>query len=215
MARFLLLGATGGTGTHFLPLLLSQSHHVRCLVRTPSKLPQPIPPNVEVIQGSITNATINFPALVADIDYVVVMLGDTSLQHSGATPVCDFIKKLIPAMRAAGVSRILYQAGGFSCPPNESLGIILSTLRYTIARKFEGQHRDNEAVMRYFVDECSDIEWMVHRAGIGGDGASKGVLVRSNEGKLGIGTFGDCARFSLGVVMDDQAVRRIFGSYYK
>lgn len=72
---------------------------------------------------------------------------------------------------------------------------------------FLGQHADNEAVMKYLVEEAPDIEWMVHRAGIG-SGDSKGVLRRSpnSESKCSVGTFKDCAAYNLKTVQDRSAV---------
>jgi uncharacterized protein YbjT (DUF2867 family) len=49
---FLVFGGSGGTGKHFIKQALSDGHRVRALVRTPSNLPYA--PNLEIIQGSIT-----------------------------------------------------------------------------------------------------------------------------------------------------------------
>lgn len=68
-------------------------------------------------------------------------------------------------MRGHGVTRFLYQAGGLSTPYQGHLSPLLWTIRHTVARGFEGQHRDNEAVMAYLAEEAQDLEWMVHRAG--------------------------------------------------
>lgn len=204
-STFLLLGATGGTGKHFLTLALSHGHAVRAFVRTPSKLPSPSPARLEVTQGSITDLTnIDFDALVKGADYVVCMLGDREAQESTKINAA-FMKELIPAMRTHGVKRLLYQAGGFSRPYQTSLSPILWVMRNTIARSFEGQHQDNEAVMAYLATECMDIEWINHRAGIGGDGESKGSLERTT-GWPSVATFKDCAEYSYRLVMDDGAV---------
>lgn len=204
-STFLLFGATGGTGKHFLTLTLAQGHTVRAFVRTPSKLPSLHDSRLEITQGSITDlANIDFDTLVKGADYVVCMLGDREAQQTTKINTA-FVKKLVPAMRTHGVKRLLYQAGGFSRPYQVSLSPILWVMRNTIARSFEGQHQDNEAVMAYLATECMDIEWVNHRAGIGGDGESKGKLERST-GWPSIAPFRDCAEYSYRLVMDDGAV---------
>lgn len=199
---FLVLGATGGTGKHFVAQALGDGHTVRALVRSPGKLPSPSP-NLQVVQGSITDP-IDTDALVQGVDYVVSMLGDKNLQRDNK--VCTtFVKKLVPSMRKHGVRRFLYQAGGLSRPYQGSLSPILWLLRYTLARGFDGQHQDNEAVMEYLATEAMDIDWIVHRAGIGSDGPSKGTLVRSSK-DFSVATHRDCAEYSYRTIMENAAI---------
>ena len=201
---YLVFGATGGTGKHFVPLVLQAGHKVRAFVRNPAKLAiQNSNQDLHVEQGSITEA-VDLDTLVAGADYVVSMLGDRALQQNAAINTA-FVKKLIPAMRRHGVTRFLYQAGGLSTPYEKQLPPLLWTLRHTIARGFEGQHRDNEAVMAYLAEEARDIEWIVHRAGIGGDGPSKGTLKRSHT-KFSVATFRDCAQYNYRSLSDASAI---------
>ena len=78
-------------------------------------------------------------------------------------------------------------------------------VRAAAARGYRGQHEDNEAVMRYLTDNAPDIEWMVHRAGIGSDGPSKGDLERSVK-RISIATFTDCATYNYRLLDDSSAV---------
>jgi putative NADH-flavin reductase len=212
-ATFLVLGATGGTGKHFVPLVLQEGHKVRALVRSPNKLsPSTTTKGIEIIHGSITDPTIDFDALVKDTDYVVCMLGDKEAQRTQKINL-GFVQKLVPAMRTHGVKRFLYQAGGLSRPPGGSLSPLLWVVRNTVARGFEGQHQDNEAVATYLATEAEDIEWIYHRAGIGSDGPSKGRLERS-QGWPSIGTHVDCAEYSLRLVRDERAIHTADFSYY-
>jgi nucleoside-diphosphate-sugar epimerase len=225
---FLVFGGTGGTGQHFIRLALADGHRVRALVRTPAKLELQDQvhqsSNLELVTGSITDSDSLRPQsldnLLINVDYVVCMLGDKVLQSQ--QKIClPFIQSLIPSMRRNGVKRILYQAGGLSKPYNGSLSPILWILRNTIARGFNGQHEDNEAVMKYFGEECTpvngkgqgDIEWIVHRAGIYGDGPSKGRLERSGD-RYSIGVHRDCAEYNYRIVRDEEAVYTSDFSYY-
>jgi putative NADH-flavin reductase len=197
-----LVNGTGGTGKHFVSQALKDGHRVRALVRNPAKV-EVSDPNLELHTGSITNIT-DISKLVQGTDSVVVMLGDKEAQQTSKINTA-FIKQLVPAMRQHGVKRLLYQAGGLSKPHNGELTWTLWILRHTLARSFNGQHLDNEAVMEYLATEAKDIEWMVHRAGIYGDGPSKGRLERSNT-TFSIGNFRDCAEYSHRLIKDDAAV---------
>jgi len=203
-AVFLVLGATGRTGRHFLSLVLENGHHVRALVRNPEKVAIQHP-HLEWRQGSISDDD-KLDDLVRGVDIVVSLLGNASLQKQEKINT-QFVKRLIPAMRRQGVKRFLYQAGGFTKPYKQRLPLMTWILKNTMARSrgLIGQHKDNEAVIEYLVEEAPDIEWMVHRAAIISDGPSKGTLKRSKT-RTGLATFGDCAAYNYALVMDDSAL---------
>lgn len=218
--HFLVLGATGGTGIQFVPLALASGHKIRALVRTPSKFPTTMTSNanLEVIQGSTTDANLDTDSLCSGgITAVICMLGDVNAQRTTKINTA-FVQKLVPSMRKHGVKRFLYQAGGFSRPYGGSLSPIVWTLRHTLARGYAGQHEDNEAVNEYLATEANDLEWIVHRAAINPNATgSKGVLVRA-EGDWavpGIGTFEDCAAYTLKLVGDEKAIRTCSLSSYQ
>lgn len=217
-ATYLVFGATGGTGKHFISQALGDGHRVRVLVRTPAKLTQQNPEleaqrgsSLEVHQGSIADVA-RLDELVQGVDFVVSMLGDKALQKDALINTA-FVKQLIPAMRRHGVKRFLYQAGGLSTPYKGRLSPLFWTLRKTLASSFDGQHKDNEAVMAYLAEEAQDIEWMVHRAGIGSDGPSKGTLTRS-EKSFSIATHVDCASYSYRLLQDASAIHTADLSWY-
>ncbi|RZJ86515.1 MAG: NmrA family transcriptional regulator [Hymenobacter sp.] len=184
---------------------------MRALVRTPAKLTQQ-DANLEVWPGSITDE-LDLDSLVAGVDFVVAMLGDVHLQQHARINTA-FVEQLVPAMRRHGVKRFLYQAGGLSRPYQGHLTPFLWLVRHTLARGYTGQHEDNEAVMAYLATAASDIEWMVHRAGIGSDGASKGVLRRSTA-KFSVATHCDCAAYNYRTVQDASAIHMCSLSYYE
>ena len=162
-STFLVLGATGGTGKHFVAQALADGHRVRALVRSPSKLLLK-EESLDVRHGSITDS-IDMDDLTSNIDFVISMLGDKQLQRHSMINT-EFVKRLVPAMRRQGVKRFLYQAGGLSRPYGGHLPPLFWAIRKTLALDYDGQHRDNEAVMEYLATEAGDIEWIVQRAGI-------------------------------------------------
>jgi len=208
----LVFGATGGTGQHFVARALADGHRIRALVRNPSKMSSSSD-NLDIREGSITD-NVDMNSLVQGVTHVVVMLGDKEAQKTNKI-VTAFIKKLVPAMRTQGVKRILYQAGGFSKPYGGELSWLLWLLRNTVVRAagFEGQHQDNESVMEYLATEAKDLDWIVHRAGIGGDGPSKGVLDRSAT-NFSVANHIDCAAYNLKILMDDSAIHTADFSWY-
>ena len=62
--------------------------------------------------------------------------------------------------------------------------------------------------------EAKDIEWMVHRASIISDDASKGILFRSKT-KNSLATFIDCAMYNYRLLMDNSAIHTCELSYYQ
>ena len=208
---FLVLGGTGQTGQHFVRIALEEGYRVRALARDPAKFAM-TDANLEVVLGSITDE-LDLDSLVNGVDFVVSMLGNAEAQREREVNT-ELVRKLVPAMRRQGVARLLYQAGGLSAAPGKKLPLMLRLIRATVARKFIGQHRDNEAVMRYLTDEAADIEWMVHRAGISGEGPSKGTLHRSDKA-VSLAPFVDCAAYNLRTVMDPSAVHTCDTSSYR
>lgn len=209
-STFLVLGATGGTGKHSVAQALADGNRVRALVRSPGKLPTGVE-NLEVWDGSITDP-IDTDKLVEGVDFVVSMLGDKTLQKDAKINTA-FVKRLVPSMRRHGVKRFLYQAGGLSRPHESHLSPIVWAIRHTLARSFIGQHQDNEAVMAYLATDANDIEWIVHRAGIGSDGPTKGALKRSTT-KLSIATHLDCSTYNYRTIRDESAVHTADLSHY-
>ena len=209
---FLVFGATGRTGQHFVSLALSAGHQVRALVRSPEKMAIQ-GSNLHLYKGSISDYGA-FDELVHGVDCVVAMLGDAKLQREKKINTL-FVKRLIPAMRRQGVKRLLYQAGGLTRRYKEKLPFVPWLLRNTIARYggLIGQHEDNEAVIEYLVEEADDIEWIVHRAGITSDGPSKGTLERSKT-RISLVTFRDCAEYNYRTIRDDSAIHTYDVSHY-
>ena len=209
---YLVFGATGRTGRHFVSTALHEGHKVIALVRNPDKV-ETKNTNLKLIKGSIIDYK-GIDELMIDVDFVICMIGDAELQKTENVNAV-FIEKLIPAMRRKGVKRLLYQAGGFTRPYKQNLTLMFWLLKQTLVRfaGLLGQHRDNEAVIKYLVENAADIEWMVHRAGIAGDGSSKGILKRSKT-KFSIATFADCAKYNYDLVKDHSAIHSCDLSYY-
>lgn len=211
-STFLVFGATGRTGQHFVKIALANGHKVKALVRNPSKMKQQHI-HLELIQGSIMGDQ-DIDALLHDVDVVICMLGDAQQQQKEPINTL-FVKRLIPAMRRQRVKQFLYQAGGFTRPYKQKLPLLTWILKNTMARRagLLGQHKDNESVIEYLVEEAQDIDWIVHRACIIAEGPSKGRLQR-DQTKFSLATFGDCAAYNYSLLKDDSAIHTCDLSYY-
>ena len=210
---YLVFGGTGRTGKYFIELALREGHRVRALVRSPEKMDLQHP-NLEVVIGAIPDYE-PLEALLSEVDFVVSMLGDAHRQQRENVNTA-FVKRLVPAMRRQGVKRLLYQAGGFTRPYKQALPFTSWILKQTLVRfsGLLGQHRDNEAVLAYLVEEAMDIDWMVHRASLYGDKPSQGRLNRSKT-KFSIACFVDCAQYSYQLLSDASAIHSYDLSYYQ
>ena len=210
---YLIFGATGRTGKHFIKIALREGHRVRALVRNPEKL-EIQDPNLEVVVGAIPDYE-QLDTLLSGVDFIVSMLGDAHRQQRENVNTV-FVKRLIPAMRRQAVKRFLYQAGGFTRPYKQALPFTSWVLKNTLVRfsGLLGQHRDNEAVLTYLVEEAMDIDWMVHRASLYGDKPSQGELKRSKT-KFSIACFVDCAQYSYKILSDASAIHSYDLSYYQ
>lgn len=207
----LVLGATGRTGRHVVALALARGHEVRALVRDPARLTVQHP-HLHVHQGSVPDVD-DLDDLVRGADGVVCLLGDVEAQARTKVNTA-FVQRLVPVLRRHGGPPLLYQAGALSRPPGRRLPPALRAVRATLPRGYRGQHEDNEAVMEHLVRAAPDLPWVVHRAGLGGDGPSRGVLQRS-AGRPSVATFGDGAEYALRALTDPAAVRTCDVSRYR
>lgn len=211
-STILVFGGSGRTGRHFVEIALNKGHVVRALVRNPAKFAIHNP-NFDLRQGSIANGA-NLDELLQGVESVVCMLGDAKMQSKENVNTA-FVKKLIPAMRRQNIKKFLYQAGGATKPYEKNLPFGTWLLKNTLVRMsgLLGQHRDNEAVIKYLVEDAKDIDWVVHRAGIFSDGPSKGVLVRSKD-RISMASFVDTATYNYNALNDPSAVHTYDMSVY-
>jgi putative NADH-flavin reductase len=98
-----VLGASGATGRHVVATALERGHRTVALVRRPGTFP-PRDGLAEVTWPDVTDPSALALALPG-ADVVISALGGAS---KGPTTVCtDGIRSAVPAMKAAGVSRLI------------------------------------------------------------------------------------------------------------
>jgi putative NADH-flavin reductase len=204
----LIIGATGATGKHFAKVALSKGHAIRALVRDVSKLPDDVTthPECDVMTGSFTDKTL-LDTAVQGVEGIVVMAGDAKRSRADKF-MFAFVQNLAESMRKHKVKRLVYQAGMFSPGFGETFSYaawIMSTVVGTIIG-INGLVQDNNAVIQYLGNECSDLDWTVTRPGMLQEGPSQGKLVLS-EVRGATVTFEDLAACHLETLQDATAFR--------
>ena len=119
--KIAIIGATGGTGRHFLQLASERGHDVTALARTPSKLDAG-PPSVKVRRADARDATSLADALDADLDAVVSIVGASGLLE--ARKVTDLYSvsasNLIEALSRKRLKRlVVVSSAGVESQPND------------------------------------------------------------------------------------------------
>jgi putative NADH-flavin reductase len=96
------VGATGGTGSHFVKLALAQVLEVQAIVRNVSKLPEDVRNNSDFhfVEGDMLDPSVQEKA-VAGVDSVIVMTGNKELSAQPGGFMLPFIKDLVSGMHAA------------------------------------------------------------------------------------------------------------------
>ena len=117
MSTILVTGASGFVGSHTVPALIAEGHHVVALVRTPTagetvvgRLPQAQRPALERRIGDVTRPATLAPAM-AGVDAVVHLVAIPRDLNGGADLRLintEGTRAVVAAMHAAGVRRLVH-----------------------------------------------------------------------------------------------------------
>jgi uncharacterized protein YbjT (DUF2867 family) len=109
--KVLVTGATGYIGAQLVPELLAAGHEVRCLARSPEKLPASIAARVHAVRGDAFDPASLAPAL-AGIDVAYYLIHSMGISGSAfAERDREAARNFAAAAEAAGVRRIVYLGG--------------------------------------------------------------------------------------------------------
>jgi uncharacterized protein YbjT (DUF2867 family) len=198
--KVLLLGATGGVGSHVLRLALSAGHEVTVLVRDASQLD--VDDGVRVVVGDATSAS-DVAAAVAGQEAVVNAVGSRQVRHPVEVEVG---RALLPAMATAGVRRLVVCSAFGVGDSERDANALQKMFFHTVLGKVYEAKEVADAEVR-----ASDLDWtLVYPTRLLDGPASGEVAVgeRLPEGASGSISRGDVARFMLAQLGDDAWVRR-------
>lgn len=102
--QVIIFGATGSLGSHILQQALAKGYTVRAFTRNAGKLTGINNPNLEVIQGDVSNFDEVYKA-ISGVDAVLCALGDGTKGNVRANGT----QNIVDAMEAAGVDRLVCQ----------------------------------------------------------------------------------------------------------
>src|ERR1700674_4463377 len=104
--RFLIFGATGGTGQQLVSQALERGDEVTAFVRTPSKLSLEHP-RLRKLQGDITDPE-SIRSAVPGHTAVLSALGVTSFKGP-TTLLSEALKEILAAMEASNMKRLIWE----------------------------------------------------------------------------------------------------------
>jgi 3beta-hydroxy-Delta5-steroid dehydrogenase / steroid Delta-isomerase len=166
LGRVLVTGGSGFVGANLVTTLLDRGYQVRSFDRVPSPLPQH--PQLEVLQGDITDAAVC--ATAADgIDTVfhtaaiIELMGGASVtdeyrQRSFAVNVGG-TENLVHAGQAAGVTRFVYTSSNSVVMGGQNIADGDETLLYT--HRFNDLYTETKVVAERFVLSQNGVRGML------------------------------------------------------
>jgi uncharacterized protein YbjT (DUF2867 family) len=203
--KLLLLGATGGVGSHLLRQALAAGHDVTVLVRDESGLDDAArhdADGVRVVVGDATSADDVAEAVVGQ-DAVLNAVGSRRVRHPVEVEVGE---ALLPAMRASGVRRLVV-CSAFGVGDSEAdAGALQKIFFHTVLGKVYEAKEAADAQVR-----ASGLDWtLVYPTRLVDDPATGDVVASEHlaDGASTQVTRADVARFMLAQLGDDTWLRR-------
>jgi len=157
--KLVVLGASGQTGLCLIEQALSQGHTVTALVRTPSRITLQHE-RLHVLKASIFSVE-DLTAAFRGQDAVLSTLGFSKFTMPAVTGYTDSARAILPAMRAAGVSRFIVMTAFYTdVVSSYDRGFIVSWCIIPIIKRVLVNMREMEV---YLEKEAGDLDWTVVR----------------------------------------------------
>ncbi|QKE84622.1 NAD(P)H-binding protein [Arthrobacter sp. NEB 688] len=211
MSTLLVLGGSGRTGIHVLAHAVARGHHVRALVRDPSRVAAP--EGVQLITGT--------PARIDDIrraaegaDAVISVLNNgRASDNPWAAPVSpptfmtDAARSTLTVMGEQGITRIVATSSqGVAEDWRRISPLMRGLITHSNIKVGFADHNGVDAALR-----ASDVDWTLARAVALTDRPARGPLHAAVPGTGKPGRFvnrSDLAGFLVDTVENDAWVRR-------
>ncbi|XP_071505066.1 flavin reductase (NADPH)-like [Diadema antillarum] len=153
--KLTIFGSTGNTGLELVKLALDEGHEVVTVVRNPAKLSSIQHEKLQVVEGDIFSTEF-LQTHLDGCDAVLSCLGSNSLTQA-TTIYSGSMKAIVPAMRAAKVSRIIIITSWYvKVDPNDDPGRMA---RWVIRPMLSKPLNDMAVMAKYLEDECQDIDY--------------------------------------------------------
>ncbi|USI74981.1 NAD(P)-dependent oxidoreductase [Sphingomonas morindae] len=203
--RLLVLGATGATGRLIVRAALARGLDVAALVRSAAAAAAALP-GATLIPGDATD-----PAVLAEAvrgrDAVISALGTPASPFRRVTLLSDATRALVPAMRAAGVPRLIAITGIGAGDSRGHGGLLFDRLILPLLlRTVYADKNRQEAIVR-----ASGLDWVLVRPTMLTNGAGGGAIdARDHLAGVQGGRIAraDVARFVLDQLDEDRWLGR-------
>jgi uncharacterized protein YbjT (DUF2867 family) len=173
--KVLVIGATGGTGTHAVRRLLDRGDFVRALARNPSAITLRHE-RLEVVQGDARDAD-SIDRAVQGVDAVLCAFGPRSLKKDDLQET--LARNLSRAMHKHGVKRLVNLSAWGAGDSAAQSGLFFSIIRNTILRQVYADKERGEAIL---LDPS--LDYVNVRPGRLLDGPARGGVKASLDGKV-------------------------------
>ena len=187
--KVLLLGATGGVGSHLLRAALAAGHEVRVLVRDATALD--VTEGVDIVIGDATTVS-HVAEAVRGQEAVLNAIGSRNLR----SPIeVDVGRVLLPAMTAAGVGRLIVCSAFGVGDSERDAGVLQRMFFHTVLGRVYAAKEIADAEVR-----GSDLDWTLVYPTRLTDDAATGQLAVGERLPEGAGVHvarADVARFML------------------
>ena len=209
--KILLIGATRGTGKEILTQALAQGHQVTALARNPAAITIQND-KLTIVQGDILDATSVEKATTGQ-DAVICSLGlSISASRKPTTVYSDGTRNLIAAMNKQGVHRLVCITGVGAGDSRGHGGFLYDNIfqPLLLSGGYDDKTRQEEIIKQ------SNLDWVIVRPGILGNGAAKGKYRVMLDGKYEIKSIAraDVAAFVLEQLTSDTYLKKTPGISY-
>jgi putative NADH-flavin reductase len=200
--RVAVFGASGNIGRHVVEQLLAAGHRVAAYVRNPGKLTT-THPNLTVIQGELSDSA-GIARAVDGADAVISALGPELKRDATGTPLTDGTRRIVEAMRAAGVRRYIGLATPAIADRRDQ-----PTVRGKLLRLMPRLFMPNALTELVGMTEAvtgSDLDWTITRITAPTDKPARGKVRAGFLGRDKVGwamSRADIAAFLVGQLADD------------
>ncbi|AXL91847.1 epimerase [Streptomyces sp. CB09001] len=160
--KFLVLGATGRTGTLFVEKALAQGHQISALTR---KADANVDGRAEIVVGDVTDAAVIAKAAQGH-DAIISTLGVKSARET-PTLITDMVRAVIESAKTSGVDRFVVVSAFGVGDSLAKASFLVGPIFRTVLRKTYADKAASEVLLR-----ASDLKWTLGYPGALNDRAA-------------------------------------------
>ncbi len=207
MAKVLIIGASKGIGLATVKQALATGYRVRAMARSADKIPISHD-DLEKQNGNALDSA-DIAAAIDGIEVVVQAIGVAPGPEMLLSPITIFsesTRRLVPAMKTAGIKRLISVTGFGAGDSYASVGL----LQRIPFRLVLGPSYDDKGVQEYLIKE-SDLDWTIVRPVILTRGRRTGryrVLVEPCQWRNGLISRADVADFIVKQIHDSTLIHK-------